>query len=255
MRTPLTIEQMRETCPAIFATSPSKRASDRYSFIPTIDIVNTIMSFGWFPVEVNSQGRGDKVHAVHSVWFENEHSRTISDFGMLSPQIVLINSHNCQRRFKLTMGFLRKVCSNGLVVGENFSNQTITHLGVDASTLEESVAAIAGEFATVMDSVDRYSQIAMSDDRKAEFADRAMELRFKTERPFDSKLLLATRREADNHADLFTTFNVVQENLMRGGIEYRNATRKTTLRALTNVSRKMDTNSKLWDLMDEFATA
>jgi hypothetical protein len=52
MRTALSNEQLRSIAPSIFATQPYDKVSDRYSFIPTIDVVEKMRTEGFAPFSV-----------------------------------------------------------------------------------------------------------------------------------------------------------------------------------------------------------
>lgn len=49
-RSPLTREQMRATIPAIFATAPHDTRTDRYLYVPTIDMLDSLTREGFAPV-------------------------------------------------------------------------------------------------------------------------------------------------------------------------------------------------------------
>jgi hypothetical protein len=87
------------------------------------------------------------------------------------------------------------------------------------------------------------------------FAARAAKVVFETV-DFDTATLLTPRREQDNGNDLWTTYNVVQENLIRGGLKIEHTTgqqRKATTRGITHIRRELDTNLALWQLATKMA--
>ena len=86
--------------------------------------------------------------------------------------------------------------------------------------------------------------------RKDFFADAA-KLRF--EDPDEGLVIdVATpRREADRKTDLWTTFNVAQENLLRGG--FRNGTTNRMVRPISNIQKDVNLNSQLWDLASTYS--
>jgi len=58
----------------------------------------------------------------------------------------------------------------------------------------------------------------------------------------------------DRGADLWRTFNRVQENLMQGGLQGRNANGgRSTTRRVSSVSENIRLNRALWTLADEMA--
>ena len=49
---PLTHTQLLEQAPALFTEQPHHEVSDKYHFIPTIDVITDITQYGWHPVSV-----------------------------------------------------------------------------------------------------------------------------------------------------------------------------------------------------------
>jgi hypothetical protein len=65
--------------------------------------------------------------------------------------------------------------------------------------------------------------------------------------------LLVPRREEDKKETLWATFNVVQENLTKGGVEGNKETKKgkkRKTRGLTNINRDLAVNQELWRLAE-----
>ena len=65
----LTPEKIKEVAPSVFATSPSPKMSDRYVFVPTIDLMENFEREGWELSSVRQSGKG--IHAVHEIKFRN----------------------------------------------------------------------------------------------------------------------------------------------------------------------------------------
>jgi hypothetical protein len=60
--------------------------------------------------------------------------------------------------------------------------------------------------------------------------------------------ILTPLRHEDSGDDLWSTFNMVQEKFVRGGIEYKTKTgRRSSLRSLKNISSLNYVNTKLWE--------
>jgi len=50
---PLNTAQLMDQAPALFTEEPHFDVSDKYHFIPTIDVINEIKSHNWHPVEIS----------------------------------------------------------------------------------------------------------------------------------------------------------------------------------------------------------
>ena len=59
------------------------------------------------------------------------------------------------------------------------------------------------------------------------------------------------RRQADKGTDLWRTFNVAQENLIRGG--FRNGDTNRMVRPISNIQKDVKINSELWDLASTYS--
>jgi hypothetical protein len=108
--------------------------------------------------------------------------------------------------------------------------------------------------------IDRFRNRRLDDNEALIFARNALLLRYDTleQPPIDARTLLAPRRAEDQGNDLWTTFNKVQENLVRGGISdgRRNRLgRLRTLRALSGIDSKIGLNKGLWSLAEQTANA
>jgi hypothetical protein len=64
--------------------------------------------------------------------------------------------------------------------------------------------------------------------------------------------VLRPRRSADTAPDLWTTFNAVQENILRGGLLARNAQgSRTRTREIRGIDQNVKLNRALWMLAEE----
>ena len=50
---PLTIDELREKAPTLFTQEPHYDVSEKYHFIPTIEVLEEIKSHNWHPVSVS----------------------------------------------------------------------------------------------------------------------------------------------------------------------------------------------------------
>ena len=86
------------------------------------------------------------------------------------------------------------------------------------------------------------------------FAEAAKELRWDADEvAVDNDALLLPRRTGDRAGDLFTTFNVLQEKVIRGGVNVMNKETRRSHRAreVKGVSENVKLNKALWTLAEE----
>ncbi|MNR39035.1 hypothetical protein D3C85_1571990 [compost metagenome] len=87
------------------------------------------------------------------------------------------------------------------------------------------------------------------------FASAALELKYDASAakpaPITETQILAPRRYEDARTDLWSTFNVAQENLMRGGLIGRNATgQRRRTREVQGIDQGVKLNRALWMLAE-----
>jgi hypothetical protein len=73
--------------------------------------------------------------------------------------------------------------------------------------------------------------------------------------PISAGQFLNPRRFEDRRDDLWSTFNVIQENAIRGGLTAynRDTNRLTTIRPINSIDGDVKLNKALWQLGAEFA--
>ncbi len=122
-----------------------------------------------------------------------------------------------------------------------------------------AVYEIVEETPKVFNQIEHYRAITLEPSEQEIFAESALTLRWPDENcPFSPAQILASRRRDDHKPDLWTVFNRIQENLLRGGMRGRKKTpsgrtQRTTSRAVKSVSEDLRLNKALWTLTEKFA--
>lgn len=251
---PLDNAALRRFAPSVFADSPYHAMSDRYGFIPTATVVDALRSEGWFPVQAREQRvrledkRGFTRHVVRL----RRDGLSLDKVGDTIPEIVLLNSHDGTSAYQMHAGLFRLVCSNGLVVADTtFGKISIRHSGDVVGRVIEGTAEIVQDLPRLSESVREMQAIDLRPEERRAFANAALGLR-DSALPVEPEQALRPRRYADNASDLWTTFNVVQENVIRGGLRSRTSTgRRTHTRAIGSIQEDTRLNKALWQLAEE----
>ena len=120
----------------------------------------------------------------------------------------------------------------------------------------EGAFRVVDGFERIDDSREAMRSTALTEPQQQAFARAAIALRFDAGHdapaPVTERQMLAPRRGADTAGDLWTTFNRVQENAMRGGLSARTATgRRIRTRPVEGVDRSVGLNRALWILAEE----
>ena len=267
---PLTNSQIINIAPAAGSFEPIDGVSSRYSFVPTLTAVDLLRDAGWEPIhaEQSSVRIADREgYQKHMIRF----AKNGLSFDGERVDIVLYNSHDRGCAFKLIASVWRQICGNGLMVASEFANFSHKHIGFKPDDFVHSAREIAAAAGTIADRVDEMKAIEMTPDERSIFAQTALGLVYgaqsKTneelvqainDAPIQPHQLLEERRYDDKGKDLWTLFNVVQENVMKGGLKGRKIgsngrLRNVTTRPVKAIDRNIKLNQALWYLTERMA--
>lgn len=254
----LSVDQLRRAVPAAFAESAHESRSARYAYIPTSAVIEGMRAEGFLPVNARQAAARDEDkagHGKHMIRFRREDQLHLPE----AREIIMINSHDGSSAYKLSAGVFRLVCSNGLVVGREDMRHTVRHSGNVVHDVIEGATRIIEDFHQVTEELETMKSVQLEKPLMLAFAEAAIEARFDTpEKPVTAEQILRPRRASDTGADLWTVFNRVQENTIRGGITGytrdalgRPQRRKT--REVKGIDQSDTLNRALWRLATEVA--
>ena len=257
-------QDIRMTAPSVFAGQAWAENSQNYRFLPTISVVNALRDSGYNVVKATQsrcriEGKGD--FTKHMIRLRHSTHINPINIGDEVPEIVLVNSHDRSSAFKLMLGIFRLVCSNGMVVAsQKIESLSVRHTGSD-NLLNEVIdvtAEIINEAPKAIDQIHRFKGIILTPDEQIAFASGAKEL-LTTSIDIKPERLLNVRRyddygSPDGSRDIWKTFNVVQENMIRGGVRGVNANnRLMRTREVKSVQADININKALWKYAEEIA--
>jgi hypothetical protein len=251
---PLTDDQILRAAPSVFAESAHESRSRRYTYIPTIEVVNGLRREGFQPFmacQAKTRVEGKEAFTKHLLRFR--HAGQIN--GSEANEIILINSHDGTSSYQMLAGCFRFVCQNGLICGDTVEDFRVRHSGDVVGNVIEGAFRVLDEFEQVDASKDIMKQIELKPEHQQIFARAALQLRYdEDEAPIRPEQLNLPRRMDDRGNDLWRTFNRVEENMIRGGLRGRNANGgRTTTREVKGVSENVRLNRALWTLAEEMA--
>lgn len=258
---PLTDAELYATAPSIFAPGPMTGLSRRYAFVPTTEIVTLLRDKQWVPVtveqqRVRSQSRfGFQKHLIR--FRRSEQMETLDDWNA---ELVLTNSHDALCAYILQVGIYRRICSNGLVVSdESFEAIRFRHSGLNAEEVLQASYRIVEYVPKLGGLIDRFRNRILNGAESLDFATQALHLRYENldQAPIEPATLLTSRRPEDQPNDLWTTFNRVSENLVRGGLSDSKRDRRgrvRVVRSLRGIDSKVSLSKDLWHLAEQVAS-
>lgn len=255
-RSGLSREQIVASFPTVYASSAHASRSERYLFIPTGDILDALRDTGLTPTFIMAA----HVKSPDKLGFEKHliRLRPTGQVGSSDPdvrEVILINSHDGMSSYKLMAGIFRLVCANGCIMGDVDDTATVRHTG---RTLDNVVAAthrIVDGSIRIMEEVEEMKALPMPRDAQLLLSEAAMSMRWKGNEAgrknmevFQPADFLRPRRYADamnreGVRDLYTTYQVLQENHIRGGVR-RNG---HTTRSIQAIDETVRVNTLLWE--------
>lgn len=276
---PMTMDQIKAAAPSVFATAPWEQTSEKYRFFPTSEVLAGLMTNGFQPVAANQsstriEGKGDftrhiirlrhtdlMAKANEAIEERSQHlhhviSGTERNFLPEVPELVLLNSHDGSSSYRLMLGFFRLVCANGLIVSSSMVQECrVRHSGRENLIDEvlEGSFQIINEAPKAIAQIEQWRGIDLTRPEQEAFAKAAIQARETTMevRPDE---VLNVRRFADKGTDLWSTMNVVQENLTKGGYRGINAKGESRhVRGVKSVDGDTKLNKALWTLAEEMA--
>ena len=208
--------QMRQAAPSIFAQGKHQSRSERYTYIPTIEVLRGLRREGFEPFMV-AQGKsrieGKKDFTKHMI--RMRHAGQVEAKAEAN-EIILINSHDGASSYQMLGGVFRFVCCNGLVVGDVSNDIRIPHKGNIQDDVIEGAFRVLDDFEAIDASTEGMKALTLDTDEERVFATAALALRFgeRTEgqppAPITAEQLIEARRPEDLGHSLWTTFQRVQ---------------------------------------------
>jgi hypothetical protein len=252
--------QIREQASSIFTTKGAPGTSEKYSHIPTNQIIQDMEKLGWGVVDAKQvRARKGEGYQKHLVVFRNNNLVIEgTDGDSAYPQVLLTNSHDGKNAFTFTAGLFRMVCENGLVIcSKEFENLKIRHYGYNFEELTNVINSMVEKLPLTVESMNRFKGKQLVKEQIEEFAKKAAAIRFGTEQlnniTIDYNKLLEPTRPEDQGNDLWSVFNVVQEKLVHGMFEYTSGNKLRKARKIKNFKQDLDLNAKLYELAVEYA--
>ncbi|AJY38040.1 DUF945 domain-containing protein (plasmid) [Burkholderia humptydooensis] len=252
--TPLDDEQIRRVAPSIFAADKHDSRSDRYTYIPTIELLTKLRAEGFQPFMVcQTRVRVDakREHTKHMLRLR--HATQVASAE--TPEIILLNSHDGSSSYQMLAGYFRFVCQNGLVFGDKKHDIRVPHKGDVVDHVVNGAHEVLDGFDLIRECKDKMQAVQLDQGEQLAFARAALAVRYDVTdapAPITEEQLLRARRSEDQRSDLWTTFQRVQENVIKGGLQGRTkAGRRMSTRSVTGIDQDLRLNRAMWVLAEE----
>jgi len=243
-------EIIKNLVPSVFTKSASPKMSEKYIFVPTDEILEKFFQENWQVSQAKQVGKG--LYGVHEIRLRNSEMPQVGDSLI---EAIIRNSHNGLSTFSIRAGLHRLVCSNGLTIPTSISESiNFRHQSFDLGEVRRLTDSFAEKIPMIQKSMDKMKSRELSDSERIGFVKQASSIRWKENKTpiISPEEILKPMRDEDNGKDMWTTFNVVQEKFVRGGVGYTSGKRLTKMKELTNIVSRNKVNTELWELADSY---
>ena len=260
---------LKAAAPSIFADDAHDSRSERYSFVPTSTIITGLRKQGFQPVwaaACKTRSPDRKSHGKHMVRLRREGDLIAGSI----PEVVLVNSHDGSSAYQLHAGAFRFICANGMIVPEGMAHVVrVKHTGDIVDNVIEGSFKVIEDADEALQEAAEWQGITLKPDVQEAFAEMALIARFgyseeepgKPDTNVTTSQILRARRSEDRgdgykaKADVFHTFQTIQENSIKGGILTHDPKtfRRNRTRPIQGIDQTVGVNKQLAFLAKMFA--
>ena len=239
---------------AKLTTEPAPTVSPNYVFLSTAQAHAVLADFGFFESRYK-QGKGTGYQKHVSIFERETDSDEDGRFNLM-----LLNSHNGTSSLRLEAGYFRVLCENQLVHGK--VGVRIQHRGQALDRFAEAIPFVLQQMQAFKETKTLLRDKVMDDDARFELANFALQIRGVNTDGLDElstlrnqQNILTSRRSQDRGPSAWHRFNVVQENIIKGGVRLYQGEHYRMLRPITAAERLLDINQRLTEKAVELARA
>ncbi len=231
-------------------TQVNHLGSNKFGFISSENLVKTLETKGLsLDSVVESKIRKNKEtrqgYQKHVLRFNTGFS---NKEGQL--QLLAINSHEGSSALTFRLGFFRLVCSNGLIIGSDLIPQLkVRHTQNGLLKLDDTIEELMDYKIVAMDNMQKMTDKKLNKDEIEKLYQASLKIRL-GEKYSDKVIpLFESKRYEDNKEDLFTQFNIIQENVIKTGFYALNTENNvsTKIRAIKGVNSNLEMNTLLYN--------
>ncbi|SCB38956.1 DUF932 domain-containing protein [Rhizobium hainanense] len=263
----MTETEMRKVAPSIFATSAHESRSERFKPIPTIEVLRGLMVEGFVPVGAKqsaSRTEGKADFTKHLIRLRRVDDGKVYRVGDTVCEILLKNANDGTSAYELLAGLFRIRCMNSLVTQTGIMDAIkVRHSGDVGAKVIEGTYRVLNEAERTLTAPQDWAAHKLNRDEKQVLAEAVHVLRFgdadgETTTPIKPEQFLIPRRHDDRADDLWTVWNVTQENAIRGGLrgvgrDDLGRARRVRSRAVNGIDQDIKLNKALWLIGEKMA--
>jgi len=254
------LELSPELTPILYNTRKHDKLTDRYETISTIDPINVLRDHGWQPrqlIKLNTRKESRKGLQAHRVRLFNPELPIVNGSFL---ELLLTNAYDGSKAFQIQLGIFRMICSNGLVTGDNYSSESVKHIGYANEKIASALHNVIPQAPKIANAIDQWSTINLNPNEQRALAHSTLELRLGEDYNVEDQRavngVLSANRYEDRKDDLWTVYNRLQENVIKKGFRAQktdNSYRTKKVRAVNSMNKQDYLNKALWSLSERMA--
>ena len=180
-------------------------------------------------------------------------------------EVILKNANDGTSAYDLLAGLFRIECLNSLVTQTStIESVKVRHSGDAMGKVIDGTYRVLGEAHKALAAPEAWGSVTLDRDEAQILAEAAHLIRFGDQedtlaaQAIQPAALLQPRRTADLREDFWTRWNVVQENVIRGGLhgvgrDANNRARRVSTREVKGIDQETNLNKALWLLGERMA--
>lgn len=242
--------------------------SNRFQHVTPQLIEQVAQNFGFNLVSLKTGQARNAERADHQTTIARYRHESEMKIGGLNVELVFKVPH-LYGAIEGFLGTYRQICSNGLSVGVKFDQIKIKHLGNPIEELYREIPRLVAQSHAMFEDIQRMQDTTLSLSSALSLASQSAMIRLdgvNNIAAVNSAQLLTPNRESDASMDLWTQFNLVQENIFRRGVSYQALTtnfetNETSIRNMTTrrvnpaSASSITLNGQLWDVASSLIAA
>lgn len=238
---------------SIVQTMPFHKTSSKYSFIPTTKPLQVLEDMGWYISGASQSNSKYDGYQKHLIRLQNTKYSNLTTEGI--PELLMVNNHMAKGKFEMMLGFYRTACANGLIVGDTLMKDGVRHIGYTDEKVSMVVSKLSSNVDSVVNSIQKMQERFVTPTKQYEFVSDVINETLQVEVK-DPACLLISRRKEDgniNSRNLWQTFNIVQENIMKGSyqtVNLQNKIRKAKI--VQSIDRNVNINTGMWNVASNY---
>ncbi|WP_077727466.1 DUF932 domain-containing protein [Escherichia coli] len=188
------------------------------------------------------------MHYVPGIFGEDKHTSRSQNYTYIPTITVLETLHAGTSSYQMLPGYFRFVCQNGCVCGQSLGEVRVPHRGNVVDRVIEGAYEVVGVFDRIEEKRDAMQSLVLPPPARQALAQAALTYRYGDEhQPVTTADILTPRRREDYGKDLWSAYQTIQENMLKGGISGRSAKGKRIhTRAIHSIDTDIKLNRALW---------